>query len=432
MTGVFYNPLYKVINSDNSIVVDGIRSAVEVADIIVGPENVGHDLYASMELLDQVTASAETPETLQGRLFDTLGKTALLTSGDKETGRIALGQLGGVYGAQTLEPALNAAKEFYSGVAGRLGHLRDQTRRDIDAVQAGDAWSNLAPSIAYEEEREQPGDRLWVGGLGTWTRQKNADKEIGYKYDSWGGILGYDREYGPFTIGVGAAYIRGKTATNDSYTRTTSDNASLGLYAAYDRGSGLYADAVLGYAYSWNGNETSMLIGGKKTGRFNTTSYYLGGDLGYAMLVGDDFQITPSVGAHFTHIRQGGWRENASDPELATNWFDAGGGDFVEIPVAMRLAKTWRFGDCGFITPEVRAAWLANVKDAQPTVRAGYVGSTEYAVLRGINPGRSRGLVGGGLKTCFNANFDCFVDYNLEFKSSYRNHNLSAGLGASF
>ena len=41
-------------------------------------------------------------------------------------------------------------------------------------------------------------------------------------------------------------------------------------------------------------------------------------------------------------------------------------------------------------------------------------------------------MVGAGVKMKFNERVDAFVDYNFEFRSGYKNHNVMAGLGLSF
>ncbi len=66
------------------------------------------------------------------------------------------------------------------------------------------------------------------------------------------------------------------------------------------------------------------------------------------------------------------------------------------------------------------------------SVRTGYIGSDASATLYGVNPGKNRGLVGAGLKARFSRTVDAFIDYNLEFRSKYQNHNVMAGVGLSF
>lgn len=106
--------------------------------------------------------------------------------------------------------------------------------------------------------------------------------------------------------------------------------------------------------------------------------------------------------------------------------------DCLSIPLAVRVNKTFHLGNGGSITPEIRAAYIYEAKNNQPTVRMGYVGATGTTTLRGIDSGRSRGLIGAGVKAKLTRNLDIFADYNFEFRKKYTNHNVMAGLGLSF
>ena len=207
---------------------------------------------------------------------------------------------------------------------------------------------------------------------------------------------------------------------------------STTVYASYNHRSGFFADVNAGLGFSWNDVDTADIIaGGNKTGEYDTTSFQLGGTAGYAVTLPEEFRIVPSVGLQFNHVSQEAWSERTQNAAQIAHSFGKSNSNSLTIPVQVRVNKTFRIGAASSITPEVRGAWIYEAHTPQARVRMGYVGSSASTTLYGMDVGRSRGLVGAGVKMKFGRT-DAFVDYNYEFRSSYDNHNLMGGLGLSF
>ncbi len=236
-------------------------------------------------------------------------------------------------------------------------------------------------------------------------------------------------------MGVSSAYSTGEIENNEGFTTTDVETFNMGAYASYNHRSGFFADANAGFGLSWNKTNTTDVIAGgglRKEGKYRNTSFQMGTTVGYAFTLPQEFKIIPSIGLQYTHVRQQGWSEKIRSPSQIANWFGKSNSNYLSMPVQVRVNKTFSLGGEASITPEVRAAWIYEAKDPQARVRMGYVGSNASATLHGIDPGRSRGLLGIGVKAKFNRHVDAFVDYNFEFRSGYSNHNIMAGLGLSF
>lgn len=102
------------------------------------------------------------------------------------------------------------------------------------------------------------------------------------------------------------------------------------------------------------------------------------------------------------------------------------------MPIAVCVNKTFELGGGVSVTPELRAAWIIEAKQDDVSVRTGFVGSNASMLVAGTNPGKHRGLIGVGVKAQLGNNIDAFVNYNLEFRNRYTNHNIMAGVGLSF
>ncbi len=354
--------------------------------------------------------------------FQKIGQIAALDPGTAST---VLKQLLGQNSIQAIEATNTIAQSFSNRVFGRLSQMRDtrtamnsapiQSNGALASIRGGDAYGSLA-------------NRIWAGGFGAFTRQNGDD---GYKYDSGGFILGYDRQFGQnITAGFTGAYSRGTQKDSGGQYKDDVDTMNLGLYASYDPQCGFYAEANLGFGYSWNKERQDFAapLGGFNEGKFQTYSFQAGGNVGYAFMLPAAFRVIPTVGLQFIHVHQKGYQQTG----FAAMWKDSSTMNYVEIPLAVRLNKTFELGNGVSITPEVRGAWIIEAKKDEASVRTGYVGSAASTTLFGANSGRNRGLVGAGVKARFRNNVDAFIDYNLEFRNKYQNHNIMAGVGLSF
>lgn len=421
--------LYKLRADGDKIVTDGRNS---VADIIAEVPGIGNDnAHNGAQLIDIVFDDANADRTLQINLGDSVTKALSIADTDMHLGQIAFSQLFAEYATTGASASYSTAQNFSSGIMGHQTQLRDTGMADASDVSAPSGYASLRATNQGYSSSFNP-NRIWAGGFGAWTRQKDKDNQFGYKYNSGGFILGYDREVGNMVFGISSAYSNGRIKNNEGYTKTDVDTFNVGLYASYNHCSGFFADLNAGFGYAWNKVKTNDVInGGTKEGKYRNTSLYAGLKLGYDIAPGNGFHIIPSVGVDYTHVRQNAWSERVQNAGQIANWFDKTNSDYVSIPIGVRLNKTFVINECASITPEIRGSWIYEAKDPKSRIRMGYVGSGASTTLYGIDSGRSRGLVGAGLKAKIK-NIDAFVDYNYEFRSGYKNHNVMAGLGLSF
>lgn len=93
----------------------------------------------------------------------------------------------------------------------------------------------------------------------------------------------------------------------------------------------------------------------------------------------------------------------------------------------------FRFGcDGGFVTPEVRAAFVYKADKSRPPIDAGFAGAPGSAKMVGVDPGRTYWRIGAGVSGRVNSRVDFRVDYDFETRSGFRGHNLNASVGLSF
>ncbi len=370
---------------------------------------------------------------LASNLSDTVQDITALADTNPGLAKIAAAQLFGEHGVTGVTASQTTAQNFSGSVGNHQTQLRDNSQASASSSSASSSSAYASLRTIRQGYSSFNPNRIWGGGFGAWTRQDDKNNQFGYKYNSGGLILGYDRKIGDsLVVGVSGAYSAGEIENNDGFTTTDVDTFNVGVYASYNHCSGFFADVNAGFGFSWNDVDTAdILFGGHKTGEYDTTSFQIGTTVGYAVALPQEFRFIPSVGLQFNHVNQDAWSERTQNAAQIAHSFGESNNNSLSIPVQVRVNKTFSLGNGASITPEVRGAWIYEARDPQAQVRMGYVGSSASTTLYGIDAGRSRGLVGAGVKMKF-GKADAFVDYNYEFRSGYGNHNVMAGLGLSF
>ena len=422
---LFHNTLYnlKFDQAKQNIVLDGIKGtapAIENAGGVVTPN------YASVgTLIDAVVTSPNTSPELQKELTGAVEAATTLMQKDARLGKIAMSQIAGESAVHSTTAVFDTVRQFQSALN---SHANSQ--RDAQFAQA----NGLAAAAGSGDSL----NRIWLGGFGTWAKQKNKDAIFGYDYNTAGVVMGYDRMVDSLpglTLGLSGAWSNGEVDNKDGFASTDIDTMSLSLYGNYDFGNGLFLDGNFGYGLAKNDATINLVGGGSKTGDYDSKTYQFGLNMGYTFQPDETSRIIPSIGVQFTHLKQDGWQERiVSDPNntAVANRFASSSDNMVEIPIALRINKTFECENGATVTPELRLGWVYAAKQPDAEMNVGFVGSGDTAVIHGVNPARNRFQVGAGVKAQLNDTVDIFANYDFETRKDFNSHSTSVGLGFSF
>lgn len=336
------------------------------------------------------------------------------------------------YGSVGVDNLRALQRNFTGRIGSRLTALHEgAVGGGVARLGSSEALASPADGGCFVQEKV---NRIWLGAFGAWTRQDDKGGHYGYKYDASGFVLGYDWEQaGDLTLGVSGAYSSGDVKNNPNTAQTKVETINLGMYASYDPVGGLFADAAINYGHSWNKASIDALGGrGYRKGDYSTHSFGGGVNVGYVFERDNGVRVTPTLGIQWTHVHQNGWDERTSRAGMLAQWYDGTDDDYLEVPLAVRVNKSYQLANGMILTPEARAALIFDVGPTRPTVRTGYVGGGETTTLYGMDPGKTRGLIGAGVKANLSNQIDAYLDYNHEFRSGYTNSNLTGGVGVSF
>jgi outer membrane autotransporter protein len=424
----FYNVLYDAeIDSSGNLVITGITSKDSALNGLADDLGLPFTRNASQigKLLDAIAKNGDNPDLTVG-VNDFLQEMDLLAITNPAEARVILETVLKQSAGESLLGLTEAiAMTTYKAQGVILGRL--------DRIYQGDLA--IPPAAGFGDSS----NRVWVGGFGSWARQKDQNEVDGYDYDAGGVSLGYDRLLASgLRVGVAGTFSTGKLKTNTGLSAIDIDTVAFGLYGSYVFQNDLFLDATASYGHSSNDSEVRMLgpgavpTGATKTGSFDIDTFLVGARLG-KIFTFDNISLTPTIGVRYLRFSQDGWAEtiNGANYYGIANWFAKRNDSVVEIPLQVKLDGTFQAGQAT-ITPELRLGWTFMAKRPDNELVLGFAGSSLSTTVYGTKPKRNSFQVGAGAKINVSENVDIFVNYDLDLASRYRNHMASGGLGFNF
>ncbi|MDR1607855.1 MAG: autotransporter domain-containing protein [Deltaproteobacteria bacterium] len=281
-------------------------------------------------------------------------------------------------------------------------------------------------------------NRAWVGGFGSWARQKDRDRIDGYDYNSGGFSLGYDRRaegLPGLRFGLVTSFSFGKIESNDGFSTIDVDTAGVGIYGSYILDNGVFFDANVAYAHSSNDSKLLTWGGGYKSGEFDIDTWQIGARVGKIFDFGT-LKFTPTVGLRYISVEQDAFAERQINTTSLPNYFAKKSDHIVEIPILLKLNGSFETGS-GKIIPEFRAGYtfVAQRPDRDQNVGLTLPNGWQYNTRmnpHGIKAARGSFQLGAGIKYEINDQVDIFVNYDLDAASKFVSHNAALGIGFNF
>jgi outer membrane autotransporter protein len=427
---VFVSNTYTLVKSGNDIVLGEIIKGggnspggvyimpSEAYSALGSNGNIVAGIALIGSIVDEDALPGSAKEQLQQRILGAVHAAVDGLGDDPAALGLAIAQLAGSEALSTANAAAETSNLVVSAIGTRFAAIH--------------SYESFPPSAGYADSL----NRLWVSGYGNWSRQRDHGGTGGYRYDTKGVVIGYDREFSAvedLTVGLATAWTDGKLKNNDGRASTDVKTISLNLYGNYKFENGMFIDALIGYGHSENDADIFQIIGGaRKTASFDTETFQAAFDLGYFIRLSDQFNLAPSIGLHYLSVRQDGWTEQiAADPAnlAVANWFGGVSRSYLDIPVEFTLSGELQAGSVT-IYPKVKTGVIFTANRPDNDMAFGFAGSGKSAVIHGIAPSRTRFQGGVSLGIQATEVLDLFLDYDIEARNGYQSH--SGMLGAGF
>jgi outer membrane autotransporter protein len=280
-------------------------------------------------------------------------------------------------------------------------------------------------------------NRIWLGGFGSWAKQKDGNFVSGYKYNSGGVAAGYDRKVDALpglVLGLSGAFSKGTLEANDSSSETNITTLGLGVYGSYTFDPGVFIDASLNYGLSKNESSVVTEDNGKKTANFDLNLWQFGVRIGTTFETGSAF-ITPSIGLRYLSYSQSAFEEDLINTKIPFGVKASKVNDsLLEIPLEIRFKTEIESGSTTVI-PELRLGFTFVADKPDNVLHVGFtnvVNQNYYVDIHGVKALDNYFQGGLGVKVETSSLVDFFANYDLTAASKFTDHKISAGIGFEF
>jgi outer membrane autotransporter protein len=281
-------------------------------------------------------------------------------------------------------------------------------------------------------------------------RDRN-DGYLGYKQTVSGFATGISRMLGEATaIGLAVGYDARKLTGQDNYHwRNKADTFHAAIYGGTALGC-FFIDGYAGYSRAWQRTERNVefdpVYPNTAKGNFNDTVLSAGLKASYVWILPNDMRITPSIGADFSHVRTGAFREKSYymgiRDDFAALAVDKNRHSSLQTPIMVSVNKTFSAnfltfgGTCSLWTPEIRAGYVPQFGAKRASADYSFIDPAMSTLgsftAKSTKLGGSYGTVGAGLKIKLKDKFIFAVDYDYTFGQKYDKHVVTGTYGVSF
>jgi outer membrane autotransporter protein len=272
-------------------------------------------------------------------------------------------------------------------------------------------------------------------GSGDFVNVGNDDDNAhGYALNNGSMLVGVDYRIGNhIAIGIDGEYANDIAELVDR-GRVYVDGGKIGGFAtAYGKGwfgSQIYVDVAGGGG--WNSYDTKRIglqnevVQGSTDGAEYNAMLAYGADWMFGNLTLGTWSSLQYTDVQFNHFTERGSLAPLEFPDQDEDSFRSSSG--------ARVSYNLKFGPCGFIRPEVRAAWQHEYNDrAYPIDSRLASGAGDIFRVWGPTVGRDAALIDAGVTVQFSARFAASAFYDgVIGRTNYASHAVSGGIRISF
>ena len=271
-------------------------------------------------------------------------------------------------------------------------------------------------------------NRFWLGGFGLWEDADRRNGDAGYKYESGGFMLGYDRTFrNNITVGAAFGYTHGDFKARAALSNDSDiDTYSFNLYAQYKAANGIFGQLMAAYAYSDNDMGTMYAVNTWDRSDYHVGTWSIGGKLGYEWKPLANLTVTPSAGLYYYNARSNRYNSTVKNGLKLKQ-------DVTEMPID--LAFTYDvLRDCNRkLSLSANVGWAYAFDDDGPETSFRYNGiaNSPLVDVEGRKPGRHTFKTGAGVRYLVRR-FEVAVDYDYRRRADFDAHGVYGSFGIRF
>jgi uncharacterized protein with beta-barrel porin domain len=276
--------------------------------------------------------------------------------------------------------------------------------------------------------RSYKNNKVWGRYMGVAGDQDPINSMDGYDLISHGALFGYDRFVTDrILLGFGAGYMRTDIET-DIGSQTSVNAYNAGIYGSY-----IFTDVdFLNFAFFYTRGEiesdTTLVNYGTLSGDADSSAYMLAAEYGRKFLVMNRFVFTPVAGFVATLVDVPGY--------TATGTGNYGDEEYADAKSKFFTTRIGIKGDWAFVPSallKVKALWThEHSNDLESVTEVKYKNTTSFVKVKGLDPGRDKGIFGMGLRFVFQNGLSFDIDSDLTVGEKYKSWTGSGKLEYAF
>jgi fibronectin-binding autotransporter adhesin len=309
------------------------------------------------------------------------------------------------------------------------------------ALARGGAGSGQRQALAKACEVEACDDTspfsVWVSGLGGLGSVQGNGNSSTFTYNVGGTAAGIDYRVTPSAlVGVSAGYTNGTQWVDSFQGKGWSNSVSVAVYGSFTQ-SGLYVDALAGYAYSNNQLQRQISIPNLQPRTANGSTganQFLGqAEAGYriGIYVPADATVTPFVRFQASSIDQAAfseWGANSLSLDVEQQTTTS-----IRTTLGADLAGAIDLDDTRTLALGLRLGWLHEYAGTARPLTAAFAGAPSAAfTVYGATLQRDAAVIGFQASTDVATATQLYLRYDGEIGSGSDNHTLNVGLRLSW
>ena len=396
-------------------------SAVACSYLLVGGVGISHAVWDTSNAAPDTPAAGIIGSTPSGAVtytalaaLDDLGVTPTAST-DSEIVRLVETTNPTNAGVGAAVSAGNAVAGANSGsTSGRMAALRSEKIY----AKMGLAPEGPAGSTSSANALKAPG--MWGVAVGTWGDQDEIDNDLGFDYDTYGLMFGYDHKMSDsWLLGVNFGYTNSDVDSGIN-ANTDIDTFNIGIYSSNVFGN-IYID--YGFMYSYNdGDSDRTIIDGvnsyNASGDPDSDVYTFYVQSGYE-ITSDNMIITPLLGFMYSTVDADGYTESDQGSGLGLTIKDSN--DYF-------FSSTLGVKSEYFLNEELhlkgRLTWTHEYSgDLRHTTKARFnVAGATFFDSDGIDLDKDHFNIGIGVKYHVSDQISLDADYDYDFADDFDSH----------
>ncbi|VEN74261.1 hypothetical protein EPICR_30196 [Candidatus Desulfarcum epimagneticum] len=258
--------------------------------------------------------------------------------------------------------------------------------------------------------------KVWGRYSASFGEQDQISSMEGYDFVAHGPLFGYDRFVTDrLLIGGTLGYTR-TDVDADGGGETDVNSYTFGVYGSYIFTDVDYLNVALAYTLGDINSDNTITGYGSLSGDTDSNTWLFAGEYGHKFLLKNTFILTPVVGFTVNMVDVDGYTAKGTNNYGDETYADKRS---VFFSTRMGVKGDWLFSSAG--TLKVKAMWLHEYSDDLASVtEVKYEGQTSFVEVKGIDPGRDKGLFGLGVKYAFQNGMVLDIDGDFTVGEEYK------------